>query len=111
MLAALPPTARIARDLNALLLENAIERAIVLGSTDMILTEDLPETLLDTASASASVPAAKFHDALREAKRQLLLNAVNQAGGNYIEAAKLLGIHPNNLHRLLRNLGLKGGAK
>src|SRR6266849_6780835 len=25
----------------------------------------------------------------------------------YIEAAKLLGLHPNNLHRLMKNLNLK----
>ncbi len=87
-------------------LENAIERAVVLGSTDMILPEDLPETLLETA-APASPPFAKFYDALREIKKKMLLDALHEAGGNYGEAAKLLGIHPNNLHRLLRNLGLK----
>jgi transcriptional regulator with GAF, ATPase, and Fis domain len=87
-------------------LENAIERAVVLGSTDLILPEDLPETLLETA-APANAPAARFYDALRETKKQMLANALQEAGGNYIEAARLLGIHPNNLHRLMRNMGLK----
>lgn len=87
-------------------LENAVERAVVLGSADMILPEDLPEVLLETA-APARPPAAKFYDTLREIKKQLLLNALDEADGNYGEAARLLGIHPNNLHRLLRNLGLK----
>jgi transcriptional regulator with GAF, ATPase, and Fis domain len=32
---------------------------------------------------------------------------VEQAGGNYTEAARLLGLHPNYLHRLIRNLSLK----
>jgi transcriptional regulator with GAF, ATPase, and Fis domain len=27
--------------------------------------------------------------------------------GNHNEAARLLGLHPNNLHRLIRNLDLK----
>jgi hypothetical protein len=27
--------------------------------------------------------------------------------GNYVEAAASLGVHPNYLHRLIRNLGLK----
>ncbi|MCA1615222.1 MAG: sigma 54-interacting transcriptional regulator [Acidobacteria bacterium] len=87
-------------------LENAVERAVVLGSADMILPEDLPEVLLETA-APAGPPVARLYDALREIKKQLLLNALHEADGNYGEAAKLLGIHPNNLHRLLRNLGLK----
>ena len=87
-------------------LENAIERAVVLGSTDMILPEDLPETLLDT-TVSAGASALKFYDALRETKKQMIVSAVESSGGNYVEAAKLLGIHPNNLHRLMRNLDLK----
>jgi DNA-binding IclR family transcriptional regulator len=36
------------------------------------------------------------------------MNAFEQAEGNYTEAAKLLGLHPNYLHRLIRNLNLKG---
>jgi DNA-binding NtrC family response regulator len=90
-------------------LENAIERAVVLGSTDTILPEDLPETLLDTTVAASAAPL-KFYDALRETKKQMIVSAVEGAGGNYSEAAKLLGIHPNNLHRLMRNLGLKHSA-
>jgi len=87
-------------------LANVIERAIVLGSTDMILPEDLPETILETA-ASAGAPISKFYEALRETKKQLILKAIQQADGNYTEAAQLLGIRPNNLHRLIRNMDLK----
>jgi Nif-specific regulatory protein len=87
-------------------LENAIERAVVLGSSDLILPEDLPEAVLEKAeSAGASMTA--FHDALRESKKQLILNAFEQAQGNYTEAARLLGLHPNYLHRLIRNLNMK----
>jgi len=87
-------------------LENAIERAVVLGSTDEILTEDLPESLLEVAQTFGS-PAASYTHAIKEAKKQIVLGALDAAGGNYIEAAKTLGIHPNNLHRLIRNLDLK----
>ena len=87
-------------------LENAIERAVVLGSSDLILPEDLPEQVLERAiPAGTGVDA--FHDAVREAKKQLIVNAVEQANGNYTEAARLLGLHPNYLHRLIRNLNLK----
>src|SRR5262245_2188369 len=87
-------------------LENVIERAAVLGSTEMIQPEDLPESLHETMPLP-EVQRTKFHSAAREAKRQIVLNALDQAGGNYTQAAKVLGIHPNNLHRLARNLGLK----
>jgi Nif-specific regulatory protein len=87
-------------------LENAIERAVVLGSSDMILPEDLPEAILDKAESAGATMTA-FHDALREAKKQLIRNAFEQAQGNYTEAAHMLGLHPNYLHRLIRNLNIK----
>jgi DNA-binding NtrC family response regulator len=44
---------------------------------------------------------------VKELKKQLIIDAVEQTGGNYVEAAGILGVHPNYLHRLIRNLGLK----
>src|SRR6202044_3967453 len=73
-------------------LENAIERAVVLGSSDLILPEDLPEAILEKAESAGATMTA-FHDALREAKKQLILNAFEQAQGTYTEAARLLGLH------------------
>jgi len=86
-------------------LENAIERAVVLGSSDLILPEDLPESILEKAEAISA--ASTFHDALRETKKQLIVNAFEQANGSYTDAARLLGLHPNYLHRLIRNLDMK----
>jgi transcriptional regulator with PAS, ATPase and Fis domain len=96
-------------------LENAIERAIVLGSTALILPEDLPEALVETQPVAGVLPA-RYHEAVNEAKKQVVLQALEQAGGNFTEAAKLLGLHANNLHRLIRNLDLrqalrKGGTE
>ena len=87
-------------------LENAIERAVVLGSSDAIETDDLPEGILESAN-SGKVPMAKYHEAIKQAKRELILNALEHANGNYTEAANALGVHPNNLHRLIRTLELK----
>ena len=91
-------------------LENAIERAVVLGSSDIILPEDLPEALLET-EAAGNTQITKYHDAINEMKRRLIIDAVAQAGGNYTEAARALGVHPNYLHRLIRNLNLKSALK
>jgi transcriptional regulator with GAF, ATPase, and Fis domain len=87
-------------------LENAIERAVVLGSSEFILPEDLPEAVLETEQP-AGASMARYHEAIADAKRLVILRAVEQAGGNYTEAAKLLGVHPNYLHRLIRNMNLK----
>ncbi|MDP3001422.1 MAG: sigma 54-interacting transcriptional regulator [Bryobacterales bacterium] len=92
-------------------LENAIERAIVMGSTEFILPEDLPETLFEEAPPQPGAPLTLFHETVNDAKKQVILRAFDQAGGNYTDAARLLGLHPNYLHRLIRNLDLKSALK
>lgn len=87
-------------------LENTIERAIVPGTTGHILPEDLPEAILDSTPSVVS-PQLKYYEAITETKKQLILKALEQAGGNFTEAAKLLGVHPNNLHRLIRNMNIR----
>ena len=87
-------------------LENAIERALVMGSSDSILLEDLPESLMEQESA-AELHEGKYHASVKELKKQLIFDAVEQTRGNYVEAAEILGVHPNYLHRLIRNLGVK----
>ncbi len=91
-------------------LENSIERAVVLGASDFILPEDLPEAVLETEQP-AGAAITQYHEAVAEAKKQVILRAVEQAGGNYTEAAKLLGVHPNYLHRLIRNMNLRTALK
>jgi two-component system, NtrC family, response regulator HydG len=87
-------------------LENAIERAVVLGSTEMLMPEDLPEALVETGDIN-TLPVAGYHELLKKAKRLIVIKAIEAAQGNYTEAAKQLGVHPTNLHRLIRTLDLK----
>jgi transcriptional regulator with GAF, ATPase, and Fis domain len=87
-------------------LENAIERALVLASSDVILPEDLPESVLERPPMP-EMTEAKYHAAVKELKKQLILDALVQTQGSYADAARLLGVHPNYLHRLIRNLELK----
>jgi len=91
-------------------LENAIERAVVLGTTDVILVEDLPEVILETETRTMPAPT-KYHEAVAVTKKEIILHAMDQTKGNYTEAAKLLGVHPNYLHRLIRNLNLREHLK
>jgi two-component system, NtrC family, response regulator HydG len=86
-------------------LENAIERAVVLGSTELILAEDLPDSILEE-TASSGEPVTALHDGVREAKKKLIEQAIEQTNGNYTEAAGILGVHPNHLFRLIRTLKL-----
>jgi transcriptional regulator with GAF, ATPase, and Fis domain len=85
-------------------LENAMERAVVLGVSEWVLPEDLPENLLEGAPSDAS---ARYHLSVGQAKREAILDAYTQGNGDYKQAAKLLGLHPNYLLRLVRNMGLR----
>ncbi len=83
-------------------LENTIERAAVLGTENVILPEDLPDSMLEISDPEG--PVIQYQELLRETKRKLIERALKQADGNHVEAARNLGMHPNNLHRILRNL-------
>jgi Nif-specific regulatory protein len=87
-------------------LENAIERALVMGSSDAVLVEDLPESLLEQDSPE-EMHEGKYHASVKELKKRLIIDSVEQTRGNYVEAAAIMGVHPNYLHRLIRTLGIK----
>jgi len=94
-------------------LRNAVERAVVLGDGELIVPADLPEAVLDAATSGAAPPGAipRYHAALQEEKRRLVLQAVREARGNVTRAAELLGLSPNYLHRLITNLELRAALE
>ena len=62
------------------------------------------------ASLEAGPPSessGRYHDALKQTKKKLIQDALEKCGGNFTEAAKLLGVHPNYLHRLATNLDMR----
>jgi Nif-specific regulatory protein len=90
-------------------LENAIERAVVLGTEETILPEDLPENIREERPAEVS--ATLYEEAVEAAKRQVVMRAFDQAKYDHETAAKLLGLHPNYLHRLIRTLDMRAVLK
>jgi transcriptional regulator with GAF, ATPase, and Fis domain len=91
-------------------LENAIERALVLGVSETIRPEDLPESVMGKSSQPGG-QEANYHMAVTQLKKQLILRALEDAKGNYTEAARILGVHVNYLHRLVRNLQLRTSTR
>jgi len=88
-------------------LQNAIERAVALGTSEWIELEDLPESLLEKRSIPLNTSVLSFQDALLQLKRDLILKAFEGTKGNFNEAATRLGLNPNHLYRLVKNLNLK----
>ena len=83
-------------------LQNAVERAVVLGTSDTLQAHDLPEEI-----AQATQMPNDYRCAVRHFKRQLVLGTVRKSEGSMAEAARMLGVHPNYLHRLVTNLDLR----
>src|ERR1041384_8242000 len=82
-------------------LGNIIERAVVLGPGPDL---DLGEFPLGAAAETAASGAISYHQAVDDARRQLVRDALARAQGNRTEAAKLLGLHKTHLFRLLKSL-------
>lgn len=87
-------------------LRNVIERAVMVGSTELIEPEDLPDEIIEF-SLSAKNQDGNFHERTKAAKQKIIKEELEKCGGNYSEAARNLGIHPNKLQRLMGNRGMK----
>ena len=86
-------------------LQNAIEHAAILGSSEWLMPEDLPETVLQAADPADL--ASAYQSALGEARRDCVIRAWEEAKGDHDGAARILGMHPNSLRRLIRHLELR----
>ncbi|MFZ0638523.1 MAG: sigma-54 dependent transcriptional regulator [Candidatus Acidiferrales bacterium] len=82
-------------------LENAIERAVALGSGPLLHSGDLPSNL-QYGSVTEHVPAADEIVSLEEMERRAILRALNEAAGDKLMAARLLGIGKTTLYRKLK---------
>jgi DNA-binding NtrC family response regulator len=101
-------------------LANVVERLVVLCQGDHAGLEDLPEEIRDQTSASTAgtavpgvavlpgdAPIPSFHDAVREAKRRILRDALDRADNVQTRAAKLLGLTQPYMARLMKNLDVR----
>ena len=84
-------------------LENAVERAVVLARGHTIAPEDL---LLEERSAPAPGADGTLQAVLDRAAAARIRAALDAAGGQRAEAARLLGIDRTTLYRMMKRLGL-----
>ncbi|MBN2186137.1 MAG: sigma-54-dependent Fis family transcriptional regulator [Dehalococcoidia bacterium] len=77
-------------------LENAIERAAILAKDSLITIADLPQ---ENMSLARSTMQGKN---LREVEKEHILDVLGETGGNYSEAARLLGITRMTLYKKAR---------
>lgn len=54
-----------------------------------------------------SIGGMTLRDAIEEAKRSIVLRAIEESGGNWAAAARALGMARSNLHHMAARLGLR----
>jgi transcriptional regulator with PAS, ATPase and Fis domain len=87
-------------------LQNAMERAVVLKTGEVLTPEDFSLQPMDVSS-EAVAQNLPFHEAVELHKREILQRALARAGGNQTRAAELLGLQRTYLARMLKQMGIK----
>ncbi len=81
-------------------LENAIERALALGSGPILHMADLPSNL--QYASGERLPENNELVPLEELERRAIFRALRETGGDKLAAARLLGIGKTTLYRKLK---------
>jgi DNA-binding NtrC family response regulator len=87
-------------------LENAVERAVALGSGPILHMGDLPSNLQQGGS-DKSLDSDEL-TTLDEMERRAILRALRETNGDKLAAARLLGIGKTTLYRKLKQYGPEG---
>jgi two-component system, NtrC family, response regulator AtoC len=80
-------------------LEHAIERAVALSSSTVLLPTDLPADILEESSRAAQLPSGRM--TLEEVKHWYVNRVLADVGGNKLRAAEILGIDRKTLYRII----------
>ncbi|MDA1080601.1 MAG: sigma-54 dependent transcriptional regulator [Gemmatimonadetes bacterium] len=88
-------------------LENAVERAVILSSSDVVDRAALPEQVTEPRSEPLVTDRAAANPTLETIERAYILWVLQREGGNKTRAAEVLGIDPSTLHRKLSRFGVE----
>lgn len=81
-------------------LEHAIERAVALGSTPVLVPDDLPSDVRGAPAVGSLAPPQPM--TLDEMKEWYVETVLRQVRGNKVRAAEILGIDRRTLYRMIR---------
>jgi two-component system NtrC family response regulator len=86
-------------------LENVVLQAVVLAKSSLIDVGDLPRRVAEATAVSRS-PSTRLTDQLEEPEKQILVNALQQHGGNIKRTAEMLQISRTTLYAKLKKYGV-----
>ncbi len=95
-------------------LENAVERAVVLSTGEVLGEELLPASVRQRGEAvHGGMPPPtlppngfSFKDAVSQYERQIIIRALQSCGGVQKRAAELLQVKPTTLHEMMKRLNI-----
>lgn len=88
-------------------LENTLERMVVLATTELIDTDNLPESILNNSAAMSNRSsllsgAGALKATLKGPEKQIIVQALEQAGWNRKKAALILNINRTTLYNKMK---------
>lgn len=89
-------------------LEHVLERAVALSSSDTLLADDFLPHVRGESDRAPRLPASAM--TLEDVKRWYVNKVLEEAGGNKVRAAELLGIDRRTLYRILERQGSEEDA-
>ncbi|HUV30560.1 MAG TPA: sigma-54 dependent transcriptional regulator [Acidobacteriota bacterium] len=87
-------------------LRNVLERAAILSGGEPLAAEDLAIAPQDTPIVQTESGSTREHVGLEKAEKVMILKALEQAGGNKTEAARLLRISRRRLYSRMKVHGI-----
>jgi len=88
-------------------LQNAIERAVVLKTGEVLTPEDFALQPMDLTPKEAADTNKGYHESVEHYKREIIRRALARAGGSQTRAADLLGLQRTYLARLIKQMGIE----
>ena len=89
-------------------LQNVIERAVLLGKSDMIGVDDLPNSLASIGAVTLETVAGRsLKSAMESPERQIIREVLEANRWNRNATAEALGINRTTLYKKMKRLGLE----
>jgi two-component system response regulator HydG len=92
-------------------LEHAVERAVVLARNEVLMPEDLPDTVRRGPTGSANVVLIPIGTPMEEVERTMIHETLRHTKGDKTLASRLLGIAARTIYRKLERESSGGGSE
>ncbi|HJY63617.1 MAG TPA: sigma-54 dependent transcriptional regulator [Ignavibacteria bacterium] len=88
-------------------LRNVIRRSVLLTNGNTITSIHLHDITGDNPSSSFPLQNSSFTNSTKKAERDIILRAIDEAGGNKTKAAKMLNMNQRTFYRKIKTLGIQ----